>query len=197
MSRKKRRELKTILLFGLGLLLFWWWLDLTATYQLTGAWLLVPFAAAGALYVAWRSRRHLWRWLSKAFRSWFRRLRRKKDFREINLDSVHWDDFEDLIAELFRTRGFKTKMTRRTGDQGVDIIAEKSNLRIGIQCKRYTGAVGNDAVMAAIAGSKYYQCNRTLVVCTSTFTRAAVELADATGVQLWDRGRLERELNWI
>ena len=55
-----------------------------------------------------------------------------------------------------------------------------------IQCKNYTGAVGNTAVQEAYAGAEYYGCDIPVVVCPTDFTIPARELAESTGVELWD-----------
>lgn len=149
------------------------------------------------LAMAWLLRKPLFRGLRRGASAFWRRVRRKPNLVDVDLDKISWSDFEQLVGRLFSARGYSVSYTKRTADQGIDVIAENKTQRVGVQCKRYSNAVGNDAVMAAIAGSKFYQCNRTVVVCTSTFTRAAIELADKTGVELWDRKRLESELRWL
>jgi Restriction endonuclease len=75
-------------------------------------------------------------------------------------------------------------MTPRVGDQGVDIIANKGGDTIAIQCKRYSDKAPNSAVSAVHSGSVYYGCHRAMLVCLGGFSRAAVELADSTAVEL-------------
>ena len=44
--------------------------------------------------------------------------------------------FEHRCAELLRYRGFhKVTVTKGSGDQGVDILAQKNGVKFGIQCK--------------------------------------------------------------
>ena len=61
-----------------------------------------------------------------------------------------------------------------------------------IQCKNYEGAVGNFAVQEAYAGAQFYGCDVPVVICPGTFTRGAKELAESTGVELWDGDKLSR-----
>ena len=43
--------------------------------------------------------------------------------------------FEHRCAELLRYRGFhKVAVTKGSGDQGVDILAQKNGIKYGIQC---------------------------------------------------------------
>ena len=47
--------------------------------------------------------------------------------------------FEHRCAELLRYRGFhKVAVTKGSGDQGVDILAQKNGIKYGIQCKYYS-----------------------------------------------------------
>ena len=77
-------------------------------------------------------------------------------------------------------------VTNATGDQGLDVIAEKQGLRFGIQCKYYSHPVGNKAVQEAYAGCGYYDCDVPVVMTNSTFTASARELAEQLGVELWE-----------
>jgi restriction system protein len=50
-------------------------------------------------------------------------------------------EFESLIAELFNEMGYKVNLTKRTHDDGIDVLAINQNItkveKIIIQCKRY------------------------------------------------------------
>ena len=94
--------------------------------------------------------------------------------------------FEHRCAELLRYRGFhKVAVTKGSGDQGVDILAQKNGIKYGIQCKYYSYPVGNKAIQEAYAGADFYDCDVAMVMTNSTFTRQARELADKLGVELW------------
>ena len=95
--------------------------------------------------------------------------------------------FERVCAQILRKRGFKdVVVTAGSGDQGADILCSKKGLRYAIQCKYYQGPVGNHAVQEAFAAANYYGCDVAAVMTNSTFTPAAVSLAESTGVELWD-----------
>ncbi len=102
-------------------------------------------------------------------------------------------EFEAYVALVLADNGFKhVELTKGSGDQGVDILAERNGKSYAIQCKNYAGAVGNFAVQEAYAGSQFYGCDAAAVVCPGEFTRGAKELAQKTGVLLWDGRRLSR-----
>ena len=95
--------------------------------------------------------------------------------------------FEHRCAELLRYRGFhKVTVTKGSGDQGVDILAQKNGLKYGIQCKYYSHPVGNKAIQEAYAGADFYDCDAAMVMTNNTFTRAARELAEKLEVELWE-----------
>ncbi len=103
------------------------------------------------------------------------------------------EEFEDYVALVLEDNGFRdVELTSASGDQGVDILATRGGKRYAIQCKNYEDAVGNFAVQEAFAGCEYYECDVAAVICPGTYTRAARELAESTGVLLWDGRRLSR-----
>ena len=97
------------------------------------------------------------------------------------------EEFEAYCARVLRSNGFRhVELTPQGGDQGVDILAVRGGESWAVQCKNYSGAVGNFAVQEVAAGQAYYGCDRAAVLCPGSFTRAAWELAEANRVNLWD-----------
>lgn len=64
-----------------------------------------------------------------------------------------------------------------------------------IQAKRYQGSVGVHAVQEVLGGKAHHGAARALVITNSTFTPNALTLAAQSGVELWDRTQLIRELS--
>ena len=79
------------------------------------------------------------------------------------------------------------KLPKKSGDQGVDIIAYKHFSKYAVQCKYYSYPVGNKAVQEVYAGGKYYDCDRCIVMTNGTFTKAAISAANKLDVKLWDK----------
>ncbi len=111
-----------------------------------------------------------------------------------DIDLMSGPEFESAVCALFKAMGYAVHATRQSGDQGIDVIAEKGSVKIGIQAKCYASAVGNAAVQEAVAGKVFYGCGKAMVVTNSTFTKSAVELAAANGVILWGRDILMQKL---
>lgn len=100
-------------------------------------------------------------------------------------------EFEEYMAQVLKDNGFRhVEVTVECGDQGVDILAVRNGKTYAIQCKNYVDLVGNKAVQEAYAGAQYYGCDIPVVVCPTDFTIPARELAESTGVELWDGEKL-------
>lgn len=111
----------------------------------------------------------------------------------LSIDKMNGHDFEYFCAELLRKNGFSdVKVTKGSGDQGVDILAKKDGIKYAIQCKNYASHLGNTPVQEVNAGKIFYNCHVGVVMTNSTFTQGAKTLADATGILLWDRDVLKK-----
>ena len=111
-----------------------------------------------------------------------------------DIDLMTGTEFEEFIALLFKKMGYSSQVTKQSGDQGIDVIAIKNNTRIGIQAKCYSNAVGNAAIQEAVAGKNFYNCDKTVVVTNNYFTTAAIDLAQANNVILWNRDLLKEKI---
>lgn len=111
-----------------------------------------------------------------------------------DIDLMTGIEFENFLCDLFQKMGYHTLSTKASGDQGIDVIAEKDSIKIGIQAKCYTGTVGNSAIQEVVAGKTYYSCDKVMVITNSRFTKAAMDLAKSNNVILWDRDMLKENL---
>lgn len=109
------------------------------------------------------------------------------------LDGMDGREFEKFCAELLKKNDYEhISVTRGSGDQGVDILAEKEGVKYAIQCKNYWSPLSNKPVQEVNAGKAFYRCHVGVVMTNSTFTSGAEELSRATGVLLWDRSALQK-----
>lgn len=96
-------------------------------------------------------------------------------------------EYEEKCARLLAAKGFSNVVvTPGSGDQGIDVLANKGKQKYGVQCKYYEGTVGNKAVQEAYAGARYYDCDVALVITNSTLTGPAKELAKKLHVTVWE-----------
>lgn len=114
-----------------------------------------------------------------------------------DMDLMDGIEFEKFLAMLFTKMGYKSEVTKSTGDQGLDVIAERNGKKYGIQAKCYSGTVGNVAIQEAAAGKSFYNVDKVIVITNSHFTEAAIALAKSNGVVLWDREILEEKLHYV
>ncbi|MCX5214812.1 restriction endonuclease [Kitasatospora sp. NBC_00240] len=82
-------------------------------------------------------------------------------------------EFEELIAELFRARGYRVMTTARSGDAGVDVVAEDldpvTGGRIVIQAKRYRSTVSPTAVRDLDSTVRHHGAIKGILVTTAGF----------------------------
>lgn len=104
------------------------------------------------------------------------------------IDLMEGHEFEYWCAELLRKLGYvNVEVTPGSGDQGVDVLAEKEGIKYAIQCKCYASDLGNTPVQEVHAGQAMYHCQVGAVMTNRRFTAGGRQLAEATGVLLWDR----------
>ena len=103
------------------------------------------------------------------------------------------EEFEEYVQPILQRNGYKhVTLTKKSGDYGVDIIAEYKGESYAIQCKKYAKPVGVSAVQQAYSGCQYYECDHAVVVTNHRFTHQAVTLASNNEVELWDGDDLKK-----
>lgn len=90
-------------------------------------------------------------------------------------------EFEHLIRQLFEAMGLKSWVTQASKDEGVDVVAVNDDPILGglciIQAKRYTRAVGVEAVRALAGVVEDKRAVKGILVTTSWAGKAAHEFA--------------------
>ena len=114
-----------------------------------------------------------------------------------DIDMLDGYEFENIVAKIFSHMGYDARVTKSSGDQGIDIIAEKNGIRYGILAKCYSSTVGNSAIQEAAAGKNYYNLDKVIVVTNNRFSKSAIKLAQVNNVVLWDRTILTEKLIYI
>lgn len=118
----------------------------------------------------------------------FVRMGRKCSYSVISGDyDMDGYQYEKRCAQFLEENGFSDiSVTPGSGDQGIDIIAHKEDKKYGVQCKYYTGSVGNKAIQEAYAGAAFYSCDVAMVITNAKFSKPAEALAQKLGVELHD-----------
>lgn len=114
-----------------------------------------------------------------------------KRYRLSKIDKMSGAEFEAFMRKVYRSMGYTVKSIGGVGDFGADLIIEKRGTRTAVQAKRYSYKVDLKAVQQVFSAQYYYDCDASIVVTNSYYTRAAKKLASKINVKLVDRDELE------
>lgn len=105
---------------------------------------------------------------------------------------MSWRDFELLIAEAFRRRGFSVQDQGGRGpDGGVDIVLAKGTERHLVQCKQWRATkVGVTVVRELYGVMSAKGAAGGFVVTSGAYTQDAIEFARGRNIQLIDGAQL-------
>lgn len=107
-----------------------------------------------------------------------------------NINQLSGVEFERVCQQLVEKMGFETETTKASGDGGIDLIAyNRQPLLSGkyiIQCKRYTGSVGEPIIRDLYGVVMSERANKGILMTTGTFTKSAVNFADGKPIELID-----------
>jgi len=106
------------------------------------------------------------------------------------LSAMSGTEFEQFVAKLFRKKGFIVELTATTGDHGIDLIVRKNNRQGVVQCKRWTGTVG-EPVVRDFYGSLLNSGSKSgFIFTTSYFTSQAIAFVENKPIKLVDMDSL-------
>ncbi len=117
----------------------------------------------------------------------WRESQRANVLRTSAINSLDGAAFEGYVEKLLIKRGYRVTHTGKSGDLGVDLIAEKAPYKFAVQVKRQAQPVSRHAVSDAVAGKAQYKCNAAMVITNNLFSPGAQQLAHANGCKLVDR----------
>ena len=101
-------------------------------------------------------------------------------------NSTHWTEqqwwwgldgwrFEQEVAKIFILQGYKTKVTKGSGDGGVDIIITKDDYIAIIQCKHYQNPVPPEPIRALWGCKDDFNADEVILVASSGITQAGAD----------------------
>lgn len=101
-------------------------------------------------------------------------------------------EYERWCAGQLRKAGWSAEATKAAADQGVDVVASRGGLKVALQCKLHSNAVGNKAIQEVHAAAAFIDATHAAVVAPADYTRAARQLAGKLGVLLLHHTQLAR-----
>lgn len=139
-----------------------------------------------------------------AVASFFGRLKRKKLVADVanaresgrTVDGISWREFEQLVGEVFRRKGFSVTETGGNGpDGGVDLVLQMGSDKYLVQCKQWKAIKVGVTVIREFFGVMAAQgAAGGFVVTSGTYTDEAKAFAEGRNIQLVDGVLLKR---WI
>lgn len=117
---------------------------------------------------------------------------------ETNLAAMSWQDFENLIKDVFQLEFAEEKIeiknTQHSNDGGIDIVAFNPNPYSGgdilLQAKRYTNVVSPEPVRALKGSIEDKRAIRGILATTSDFGPASREFANEHNITLINGNQL-------
>lgn len=117
------------------------------------------------------------------------------EFQKLELDYTNIKngyEFEEYVSKLYEKLGYEVEeVTRKSGDQGADVIVNKDGKKYVIQAKFYNSPVSNKAVQEVVAAIGMYKADKGIVVTNNRFTDSAIELAKANNIELVNGNKIE------
>lgn len=147
-----------------------------------GIFALIGIAPLAILYALWKRRR-----MRRERDEYYRMRRTLREYME--MDPF---EFEEFIGWVFEQQGYTTEVTKRSGDNGIDVLLTKDGKEYVVQVKRYKD--GNNIPEASIrdfygviaAGKK----EKGFFVTTSDFTQPARLWAEGKPIKLINGSQL-------
>lgn len=126
--------------------------------------------------------------ISWMIRGWHEGRIRLSNARKIeDLLALSPEEFEALVAELFRAYGYQAQVSGGNSDHGVDVvITNTTEEKWIVQCKRYSGSVGEPIVRDLFGTMRHENAQRAYLITTGGFTKQAVEWAVGKPIVLYD-----------
>ena len=130
--------------------------------------------------------------------------RKKKRLVDSNKDlesirALSWREFEQLVAEAFRRRGYKVRENLSAGpDGGVDVELEKDGRLHLVQCKQWKAQkVGVSVVREMYGLMVAHNASSVFIVSSGIFTQEAQNFADGKPIDLIDGVQLNKLISSV
>ena len=107
-----------------------------------------------------------------------------------NINNLSGVEFERVCQLLVENMGFSVETTKASGDGGIDLIAYNSQPLLSgkyiIQCKRYTGSVGEPIIRDLYGVVMSERANKGILMTTGHCTKSAENFAKGKPIELID-----------
>ena len=112
-----------------------------------------------------------------------------------DINSISGIEFENICKKLIENMGFSVETTKASGDGGIDLIAYNHEPVLSgkyiIQCKRYSGSVGEPIIRDLYGVITSERANKGILMTTGYFTKSAIAFAEDKPIELIDGEQLD------
>lgn len=124
-------------------------------------------------------------WLIYRWRNRWIRLAEAQELEDLLAMSP--EDFEALVAALFRSYGHQAEVCGGSADHGVDVIVHTDQGETWVvQCKRYSGSVGEPVLRDLYGTMTHESAQKAYLITTGSFTAQAATWAEGKPIVLYD-----------
>jgi predicted RecB family endonuclease len=103
------------------------------------------------------------------------------------IDSLSPSQFEKLISYFLLSQGYNVASIPIGEDVGIDIIAVKENIKLGVQVKKYSSGKVNLETIYHTYGAAFYHCTNSSIVTMGELTPNSMRAAEKLELEVWDK----------
>ncbi len=122
-------------------------------------------------------------------KDYFQRIKKLEELQKI--DPLQ---FEKIISTLFKRMGYDVLLTKASRDEGIDLIITKNGKKSVVQCKRYSGTVGQPTARDLYGSMIHNHAEDAYLITTGVFSLPAQTWASGKPIHLVDGNML---VEWI
>ena len=112
--------------------------------------------------------------------------------------NLHWRNFEELVAEAYRRKGYRVTEGGYGADGGIDLELRKDGQLTLVQCKQWkTQKVGVNVVREMFGVLTARQANHFIIISSGTYTQQAIDFAAGKPIELIDGTKLLALVNHV
>ena len=108
-----------------------------------------------------------------------------------SVKSLHWRDFEEMVAEAYRRKGYQVTEGTYGADGGIDLELRRDGKYILVQCKQWKSQkVGVSVIREMFGVLTDSNADEVIIICTGHFTEDAKAFASGKPISLIDGKQL-------
>lgn len=99
--------------------------------------------------------------------------------------SLSGRSFEIELANLFKSKNFRVSVSKQGGDGGIDLLVEKDNQTIGVQCKAHAAKIPPHVARDLLGTITSRSISKGMLATFNGGTAGTVEFCKSNNIALW------------